>query len=97
MKAIMITFNQAYYESILGLMDRNNIRGFSYWENVQGRGSKKGEPRYGSHAWPAMNSAIYAAVEDEKVSPFLDLLQKLDKQTEALGLRAFVMNVEQMI
>jgi nitrogen regulatory protein PII len=78
-------------------MDRNNIRGFSYWENVQGRGSKKGEPRYGSHAWPAMNSAIYLVVEDEKVSPFLDLLQKLDKQTEALGLRAFVMNVEQMI
>lgn len=97
MKAIMITFNQAYYETILGLMDRNNIRGFSYWESVQGRGSKTGEPHYGSHAWPTMNSAIYTVIEDEKVSRFLDLLQKLDKQTEALGLRAFVMNVEQMI
>jgi len=97
MKAIMITFNQAYYETILGLMDRNNIRGFTYWENVQGRGSKTGEPHYGSHAWPTMNSAIYAVVEEEKVSRFLDVLQKLDKQTEALGLRAFVMNVEQMI
>lgn len=97
MKAIMITFNQAYYESILGLMDRNNIRGFTYWENVQGRGSHTGEPHYGSHAWPTLNSAIYTVVEDNKVSHFLDLLQKLDKQTEALGLRAFVMNVEQMI
>ncbi len=97
MKAIMITFNQAYYETILGLMDRNNIRGFTYWENVQGRGSKTGEPHYGSHAWPTMNSAIYTVVEDEKVSRFMDVLQKLDKQTEALGLRAFVMNVEQMI
>ncbi|MDF9828767.1 PG0541 family transporter-associated protein [Parabacteroides sp. PF5-6] len=97
MKAIMITFNQAYYETILGLMDRNNIRGFTYWENVQGRGSKTGEPHYGSHAWPTMNSAIYTVVEDEKVSRFLELLQKLDKQTEALGLRAFVMNVEQTI
>lgn len=97
MKAIMITFNQAYHETILGLMDRNNIRGFSYWESVQGRGSKTGEPHYGSHAWPTMNSAIYTVVEDEKVDRFLDLLQKLDKQTEALGLRAFVMNVEQTI
>ncbi len=97
MKAIMITFHQAYYETILGLMDRNNIRGFTYWENVQGRGSKTGEPHYGSHAWPTMNSAIYTVVEDEKVSRFMDVLQKLDKQTEALGLRAFVMNVEQMI
>lgn len=97
MKAVMITFNQAYYETILGIMDRNNIRGFTYWENVQGRGSHTGEPHFGSHAWPTLNSAIYAVIEEEKVSRFLDLLQKLDKQTEALGLRAFVMNVEQMI
>ncbi|MDL2282137.1 hypothetical protein LJC44_03350 [Parabacteroides sp. OttesenSCG-928-G06] len=97
MKAIMITFNQAYYETILGIMDRNNIKGFTYWENVQGRGSNTGEPHYGSHAWPTMNSAIYTVIEDGKVARFLELLHKLDKQTEALGLRAFVMPVEQMI
>ena len=45
MKAIFISFNQAYYEMILSIMDRNNIRGFTYWEEVQGRGSKNGEPR----------------------------------------------------
>ena len=39
MKAIFISFNQAYYEMILSIMDRNNIRGFTYWEEVQGRGS----------------------------------------------------------
>ena len=50
MKAIFISFNQAYYEMILSIMDRNNIRGFTYWEEVQGRGSKNGEPHYGSHA-----------------------------------------------
>ena len=46
MKAIFISFNQAYYEMILSIMDRNNIRGFTYWEEVQGRGSKNGEPHY---------------------------------------------------
>lgn len=40
MKAIFISFNQAYYEMILSVMDRNNIRGFTYWDEVQGRGSK---------------------------------------------------------
>lgn len=97
MKAIFISFNQAYYEMILAIMDRNNIRGFSYWENVQGRGSHTGEPHFGSHAWPTMNSAILAIVEEDKVTNFLDLLHKLDKQTEAQGLRAFVWNVEQTI
>ncbi|MDH6533643.1 hypothetical protein D0T51_01425 [Parabacteroides sp. 52] len=97
MKAVFISFNQAYYEMILAIMDRNNIRGFTYWETVQGRGTHKGEPHYGSHAWPTLNSAILAIVEKEKVSNFLDLLNKLDKQTEAQGLRAFVWDVEQSI
>lgn len=60
MKAIFVSFNQAYYEMILNVMDRNNIRGFTYWNEVQGRGSKTGEPHYGSHAWPTLNSAILA-------------------------------------
>ena len=47
MKAIFVSFNQAYYEMILNVMDRNNIRGFTYWNEVQGRGSKTGEPHYG--------------------------------------------------
>ena len=97
MKAIFISFNQAYYEMILSIMDRNNIRGFTYWEEVQGRGSKNGEPHYGSHAWPTLNSAILAMVPDEKVDPFLDLLHKMDLQTEQLGLRAFVWNIERTI
>ena len=92
MKAIFISFNQAYYEMILSIMDRNNIRGFTYWEEVQGRGSKNGE-----HAWPTLNSAILAMVPDEKVDPFLDLLHKMDLQTEAQGLRAFVWNIEKSI
>ncbi|MDR2119089.1 MAG: hypothetical protein LBP25_06110 [Tannerellaceae bacterium] len=97
MKAIFISFNQAYYDAILTIMDRNGIRGYTYWEDVQGRGSKKGEPHYGTHAWPTKNSAIFAVVEDEKVAVFLDLLHKLDLRTEAQGLRAFVWNVEQLI
>ena len=36
MKAIFVSFNQAYYEMILNVMDRNNIRGFTYWNEVQG-------------------------------------------------------------
>ena len=58
MKAIFISFNQAYYEAIVSIMDRNNLKGFTYWDVVQGRGSKTGEPHYGNHAWPTLNSAI---------------------------------------
>ena len=97
MKSIFISFNQAYYEMIIGIMDHNNLRGFTHWDVVQGRGSKTGEPHYGSHAWPTLNSALLVMVEDEKVDSFLEQLRAIDKETEALGLRAFTWNIEKTI
>ena len=44
-----------------------------------------------------MCSAIITVVDDAKVAPLLDALHKMDAETEQLGLRAFVWNVEQTI
>lgn len=97
MKAVMITFDQAYYERILAVLDRSNCRGFTYMDQVKGRGSKTGDPHYGSHAWPSMCSAIFSMVEDHRVDPLLAALHAMDVETEQLGLRAFVWNVEKTI
>ena len=97
MKSVFITFDQAYYERIIKLLDRMNCRGFTYLDKVQGRGSKTGEPHFGTHAWPSMNSAIITIVEDSRVDPLLDALHEMDIQTEQLGLRAFVWNIERSI
>lgn len=97
MKSVFITFDQAFFERIMALLDRHNCRGFSYWQQVQGRGSVKGEPHYGSHARPSMCSAIIAVVDEAKVAPLLDALHALDVETPQLGLRAFVWNIEQTI
>lgn len=97
MKSVFITFDQAHYEKILATLDRLNCRGFSYFQQVQGRGSNTGEPHYGSHAWPSMCSAIITIVPDERVKPLLDRLHEMDLETERLGLRAFVWNIEQSI
>ena len=97
MKSVLITFDQAHYVRIIELFDKLSCRGFSYFEQMRGRGSKTGEPHYGSHAWPSMCSAILAMVEDERVDPLLEVLHNMDKQTEQLGLRAFVWNIEKTI
>lgn len=97
MKSVLITFDQAHYEQILATLDRLNCRGFTYLDKVQGRGSVKGEPHFGSHAWPAMNSAIIAVVEDQRVDPLLEALKEMDQRKEQLGLRAFVWNIEKGI
>lgn len=97
MKTIFIPFNQSYREQIIEVLERNNTRGFTFIDEVQGRGSKKGEPHFGNHAWPTLNSAIISVVEDDNVDKILEALEAIDKRTEQLGLRAFVWNVEKMI
>ncbi len=97
MKSVFIPFNEAYKDRILEILDKLSIRGFTQWEAVQGRGTKRGEPHYGSHAWPTMNSAVITIIEDEKVDKLLDVLHELDMQTEAQGLHAYVWNIEKAI
>ena len=97
MKSIFIAYDQAYQEKILFTLDHFNCRGFSMFPQIQGRGSKTGEPHYGSHAWPSMCSAIITMVDDHRVDPLLEALHAMDKETEMLGLRAFVWNVEKTI
>ena len=94
MKSIFIAFDQAYYEQVLPILSNNHVRGFTKWEEVQGRGSKTGEPHYGSHAWPTLNSAIITVVDDEKVKQILQDLRALDNTSDLMGLRAFVWNIE---
>ena len=97
MKAVMIILDQAHYSQIVRDLSKLNIRGFTSWKEVFGRGSDKGEPHYGSHAWPSVNNALLTVVEDDRVPLLLRYLKELDTQYENLGLRAFVWNVEDMI
>ena len=82
---------------IVAIMDKNNIKGFTHWDNIAGRGSHTGEPHYGNHAWPTLNGAIWTVIEEAKVDHFLKLLHNLDLQAEDQGLRAFVLDIEKNI
>ena len=97
MKAIMISFDQAHYDGVIAVLDRSNARGYTMMELTQGRGSKTGDPHLGSHAWPSMCSTIITVVEDNQVDPILTRLHELDLDSEMLGLRAFVWNIEKGI
>ena len=93
----MIIYNQANNERVEFMLDELGIRGFSQWENVQGRGSVEGEPHRGTHTWPEMNSAVLTIVDDDKVENLLRMVHKLDKRNPEVGIRAFVWNIEQMM
>ena len=94
MKSVMIIFNQANTERVEYMLDILEIRGFTFFEQVQGRGSHDGDPRRGTHDWPEMNSCVITIVDDEKVPSLLEAIEKLDMRNKEVGVRAFVWNIE---
>ncbi|MCQ2336241.1 MAG: hypothetical protein MJ010_03560 [Paludibacteraceae bacterium] len=97
MKSVMIIFNQANTERVEYMLDELKISGFTFFEQVQGRGTNGGEPRRGTHTWPEMNSAVMTVVEDSKVPELLLAIRKLDARNTEVGVKAFVWNIEQMV
>jgi nitrogen regulatory protein PII len=97
MKAVFVIFNQANTERIQYMFDRLEIKGYTFWEQVQGRGSVDGEPRQGTHTWPEMNSAVITMVEDDRVPDLLESIRKLDLRNKEIGVRAFVWNIEEAV
>ncbi len=94
MKSIFIAYDQAYNMEIADAMEEIGVRGFTMWQDIAGRGSETGEPHLGNHAWPTMNNAILTFVPDDKVDAILAMVRAKDEETPALGLRAFVWNIE---
>jgi len=97
MKALFISYNQAYGEEIVELLESRGQKGFTRWEDIQGRGSVSGEPHIGSHAWPTMNVAVLSVIPDDVVDAVLADLKAKDESAPDLGLRAFVWNIESAI
>ena len=94
MKAVFIVYGQSLTEPIEQLLNKLNIRGFTRWNEVQGRGSENGEPHYGTHAWPSKNGSILTILDDQKVDELLSDLRNINEQAEQQGLNAFVWSIE---
>ena len=89
----MIIFNQANTERVEYMLDKLNIRGFSWFSDVKGRGSETGEPRLGSHTWPEMNEAVITIINEDQVDILLEKVRKLDEINLEVGVRAFVWDI----
>ena len=89
MKCVFIVYNQANTERVEYMLDELGIRGFTFFEQVQGRGSRDGEPRRGTHTWPEMNY--------DRVEELLQTVRKLDNRNREVGVRAFVWNIERTV
>ena len=94
MKALFIVYNQAQTEKVEYLFEKLDIRGFTRWTDLTGRGTVDGPPHMNTHTWPEQNTARLAVVEDDAVDAILEGVKRLDEVNKDVGIRAFVWNVE---
>lgn len=94
MKAVFISYNQAHTFEVMNILDMLQIKGFTKWALTEGRGSEDGEPHYGNHTWPSMNSSLLIIMEDEKVSELMASLKVLNDDAPQQGVRAFVWDAQ---
>ncbi|MFW5657239.1 MAG: PG0541 family transporter-associated protein [Bacteroidota bacterium] len=97
MKAVFIIYNQALTEKVEYMLDRLEIRGFTQWPQMLGRGSVDGDPHMGTHTWPELNSGTLTMVGDERVPVLLEKIKKLNDVNTEVGIRAFVWNIEEAV
>ncbi len=97
MKAVFVVYNQSLSGQVKEILDQLLIRGFTQWTNITGCGTDKGIPHEGTHTWPELNNAYLTIIGDEMVPSLLEKLQRLNKEVEEQGLRAFTWNIERAI
>ena len=95
MKAIFVAYNQAYNEEIVEVLVAHGQRGYTAWQDIQGKGSVDGIPHLGNHAWPEMNHVMLSFVEDDDVArKIVSALRETDSRLPDLGLRVFSWSVD---
>ena len=97
MKALFVAYNQAYNQEIVQLLEAHGQRGYTAWEEIGGRGSVDGTPHLGSHAWPTQNHALLSVLEDGVAARVMEALRALDGANPDLGLRAWLLPVDEAL
>ncbi|MFA5362170.1 MAG: PG0541 family transporter-associated protein [Candidatus Omnitrophota bacterium] len=95
MKMVMIVYNEAIDDEVMGALTASGIENFTKWQRVLGQGKISG-PHLDSSVWPGVNNVCMTVVEDGKVKPLLEQVKGLRKHLGKEGVKAFVLPVEEV-
>ena len=95
MKLILVSYSAEIESHVTDLLSRRGIKNYTKWTNVQGRGVSGG-PHLGNDIYPGLNNVLAVAVEDGGVEPVMSGVRRLRANLGSEGIKAFVLNIEQM-
>ena len=95
MKMIFIMYNIAINDEVVQILKDEGIEEYTRWERATGCGKTSG-PHLGSHIWPAVNSVLAVAVEDDKKNQLIEEIKKMRQKLGKEGIKAFVLPLEEI-
>ena len=95
MKMIFIMYNIAINDEVMQILKGVEIEDYTRWERAIGCGKTSG-PHLGNHIWPAVNSVLAVAVEDDKKNRLIEETKKMRQKLGKEGIKAFVLPLEEI-
>ena len=88
---VFIIYNRAIDEEMKDLLDDLHIKHYTRWIDVTGVGTKG--PNFGDHVWPGLNNVLMIVIDEELKEDISSAIRGLRERFPAVGLKAFVLPV----
>ena len=95
MKMVFIVYNIAINDEVMEILRAEKIEQYTRGERVTGVGKTSG-PHLDTHVWPAVNSVLAVAVEEDKRNRLIEEIKGLRKKIGKEGIKAFVLPLEEI-
>ena len=95
MKLVLIAYNEAVDDEVMEQLKTTGIEGYTKWTEILGKGQASG-PHLLSHVWPKGNHALVTVVTDDVAGELMKGIRGLRESAGKEGVKAFVLNVEDM-
>ena len=95
MKMVFIMYNIAIHEEVMEILRVAGVEEYTRWEKATGCGKTSG-PHLGTSVWPAINSVMAVAVENDKKDKLINQIKELRKKLGKEGIKAFVLPLEEI-
>lgn len=96
LKLVMLAVDEGLIDYVEEAFAKLEIRGYTRIDNSRGQGSVEGEPHLGTHIWPGLNFLFFIVTNADTASRLMDEIRIIDQREGKPGIRAFLLNVEDM-
>jgi nitrogen regulatory protein PII len=96
MKMLILVYNDVSDEIVTGALKKAHVQRYTKWKEVYGEGEET-EPKLGTHIWPGKNNVLAIVAEDDAMPLIRETINITKKEHPKIGLKTFVLQVEETI